>query len=292
MPRILELSSTATSLATAAWREGRELVDFGDHVETVARADNLPEIAFDEIRSLIGRAMDKFDGDRTRSDSWLGPRLHAALRLTRREAAHRGLWRHLAMVQLPHYVRWRFGAISDGTESDKIAPAERFHGDSAKHGLARLWWGAEQFRNGADYAPVEKAFLNQDLMNNLLKMDISHHRPTCQAAVRVLFPDKGEPLTGDHANSLSKAANAAATTLLIDALAPDGPLDPAERESWICETVDALKLAEDELPSGPPDPKVPEKSVLTMAELFATLVAEAPLRPSRRRRTVSPPEGF
>ena len=48
---------------------------------------------------------------------------------------------------------------------------DRWIGPIHKQALARLWWGAEIFRDGADYAPVERAFIRQDLINSYL------HRP-------------------------------------------------------------------------------------------------------------------
>jgi hypothetical protein len=279
---LAELASTATNLASLAWRAGSENVDFGEHQTQVERDAGLPELDLAAARQIIDEARRLHPDDRSGSDAWLAPRLHAALRLSRREAASRGLWRHLGMVVFPDYVRWRFGPGSSSTNKDEPPTPERFHGDPSKHSLGRLWWGAEQFRNGPDYAPVELAFSNQDLMNNLFRMDIGHHRPTCQAAVQVLFPPDGQPLSGDIANALSKAANLTATTLLIDALAPDEPLDAAARRVWMQTPIDPNVIIQ-RLPDGPEDPQAPAGSTAAMVQLFTRLVTFATLRPSRQR---------
>src|ERR1700712_2872433 len=51
------------------------------------------------------RAKGDWDDDRARSDRWLAPRVHFALRLTRFEASDKGTWQWLA-VRFPDYVRW------------------------------------------------------------------------------------------------------------------------------------------------------------------------------------------
>lgn len=68
------------------------------------------------VRDLIDDAMYKFRDDRpTNADAWLAPRLHAALRLTRREAADRRIWNYLALGVAPDYVVWRhLAAKSEG----------------------------------------------------------------------------------------------------------------------------------------------------------------------------------
>ncbi|MGY1792793.1 DUF6339 family protein [Geodermatophilus sp. SYSU D00525] len=288
MTSIRELSSPATALASAAWRAGGESVDFTPYQTSRPREDGMPDIDLAAVRQVVHHAMDEFTGRREQSDAWLAPRLHATLRLSRREAARPGLWRHLGLAVVPEYVRWRWGP-TDEDKGDPAAP-DRFHGPTYKHALGRLWWGAELFRNGSDYSPVEKAFGNQDLMNNFFRMDIAHHRPTTQAAVRVLFPEDGTKRGGREANALAKAVNAAATTLLVDALAADPGLDVDVRRSWMQESVDAL-LVIDRRPIGPDDPRVPEDSVRVMTELLEQLFKEAPVRGKHRADDAGQPSG-
>src|SRR4051812_275339 len=124
MANICELSSPATTLASEAWRAGRETVDFSRYQVASPREDGMPEIDLGAVRQVVDRAIDDF-GDRAgASDSWLAPRLHPALRLSRREASRPGLWRHLGLVALPHYVRWRWG--SESADKQKIAQPDRF----------------------------------------------------------------------------------------------------------------------------------------------------------------------
>src|SRR3712207_5044930 len=76
------------------------------------------------------------------SDTWLSPRLHSALRLTRAEAGDRGLWHWLAL-RYRSYVEYRW--TGDGGVN-----RDRWFGPVHKQALARLWWGAELFRDGDD----------------------------------------------------------------------------------------------------------------------------------------------
>jgi hypothetical protein len=209
-------------------------------------------------------------GKPTTSDAWFGPRLHSSLRLTRREAAHSGIWRWLALGPCASYVRWRWES-RDPT---------RFLGRADLHALARLWWMSELFRDGQDYAPAEKALAVQDVAQNLLRMNVAHHRPLCQGFLMVESRAmKGGQLNGREVNALAKAANCAATTIDYAAYAPDVALDADARAAWIAEEVDF----EDVLtkPIGPDDPAVPIESVDSMRGLLADLFVEAPVRGER-----------
>ena len=135
------------------------------------------------------------------------------------------------------------------------------------------------FRDGADYEPAAKALSNQDVVNNMFRTDTAHHRPTVQGAVRVLVPEGGSARSGREANALAKAINATATTVLLDAMAPDEPLDDAARMRWIEESRDYdPRLHFDDLPEGPDDPATPSESVTRMEALLTELLEEAPVR--------------
>lgn len=173
------------------------------------------------------------------------------------------------------YVRWRWGSAEENPPDpiDVAATLDRFVGAERKHAVARLWWMSELFRDGDDYVPVERAMRNADIPNYLFRLDLAHHRPTVQAAVKVL-----EGKTGREANALAKAINAAATTLQVDIIAPDDPLDPGTSELWVADDeIDVAKYF-DGLPKGPGDPAAPAESVERMTILLAELFSEAPVR--------------
>ncbi|WP_030238095.1 DUF6339 family protein [Streptomyces sp. NRRL S-350] len=212
----------------------------------------------------------------TQADAWLAPRLHAALRLTRREAADPGFWNYLALGVAPDYVVWRHLPEPKDDKVAKVA-AVRFRGPYHKQAFARLWWAAELFRDGADYGPVVTACGNQDILNTALRMSVINHRPTAQAIVRLVV--KGTITGGREANALAGAVNASAATLMYDVIAPDH----SERDSrplldWIDEAETARQVSRNALPTGPAEEPAPELSVSMLADYFADLFADAPVR--------------
>ncbi|MFG2302185.1 DUF6339 family protein [Actinacidiphila glaucinigra] len=211
----------------------------------------------------------------TQADAWLAPRLHAALRLTRREAADPGLWNYLALGVAPDYVIWRHLPEPKDGKVAKVA-AERFRGQYHKQAFARLWWAAELFRDGPHYDPVVTACGNQDMLNTALRMTVINHRPTAQAIVRLVA--KGVISTGREVNALVGAVNASAATLMYDVIAPD-----AERESrplldWIADAETARQVSRNALPTGPDEEAAPEISVSKLVDYFSDLFADAPVR--------------
>ena len=80
------------------------------NVEPFARAVDLAELdaALSEVRARTPAH------DAAAIDGLAAPMIHAALRLTRREAADLGVWRWLAVVHRPDFVRhrWEFRSWS------------------------------------------------------------------------------------------------------------------------------------------------------------------------------------
>ena len=275
MNSLMILNHNSTKLLTPGFRLGEESPDFQIY-EQSHRLDH--PVDLNAVRSVLDEVMSRFSNAQgTEADVWLAPRLHHCLRLTRREAAHRGMWRWLGGVFAPDYIRWRWGSPGESHEdTGTAAQVERFDGADYKHALARLWWMAELFRDGPDYGPVALALSNQDIPNYLFRLDVAHHRPTVQAAVRVL-----DGKIGREANALARALNAAASTLLIDVIGIDEPLDPESSLRWIKGDIDP-GLYLDELPPGPDDPPVDPEAVESMVELLEELLAEAPVRGRER----------
>ncbi|EKX65961.1 hypothetical protein STRIP9103_03416 [Streptomyces ipomoeae 91-03] len=225
------------------------------------------------VRQLLNEARRRYEDDRAAADSWLAPRLHATMRMTRREAANSGLWNFLALVVAPDYVLWRHKGF---TKEGERATADRFVGVHYKQTFARLWWAAEMFRDGDDYEPAVLACKVQDVLNTVLRYEIIDHRPTARAVVRLL--ERGLVRTGRDVNGLGTAINAAGSTLLYDVLAPDDGPDAEARRYWIAEAENAGPIPMDSLPDGPDDGRIPRTSVDVLVQRFEELFAEAPVR--------------
>jgi hypothetical protein len=249
-------------------------VDLAKVVEPLPEDD--PRWDVEPLRELVEDAIHEFRDNRTEADAWLAPRLHATLRLTRREAADRRLWNHLALAVAPDYVALRHPPAPSPSRSEpRINPA-RFKGPLDRQCFSRLWWVAEMFRNGKDYSPVEAACANQDLIHSALKRELIDHRPTAQALVRLL--SDGVATTGREIEGLMTAINAAGATLVYDVLAPDEPRDPEVLRRWVAGAESALPVPRRDLPAGPDEEPVPEESVVALTDYFADLFETAPVR--------------
>ncbi|MFJ9445079.1 DUF6339 family protein [Kitasatospora sp. NPDC101235] len=269
----------ATDFVTEGLLTGRENVPsikLNDATQPLPNDDRRGELR--PVRDLVEDAMAycRANGLKaTQADAWLAPRLHGALRLTRREAAEPGFWNYLALGVAPDYVVWRHLAEPKDGKPARVA-AERFRGSYHKQAFSRLWWAAELFRDGPDYGPVVTACGNQDILNTALRMSVINHRPTAQAIVRLV--EKGTVTGGREANALAGAVNASAATLMYDVIAPDTERESRPLLDWIDEAEDARQVSRNALPTGPEEERAPELSVSTLVDYFADLFADAPVR--------------
>ncbi|MBW9205377.1 hypothetical protein KV097_05415 [Mumia sp. zg.B17] len=238
-----------------------------------------PDRAIDvePLINVIDEGMRRFTERSEESDAWLAPRMHHVLRLTRREAARRGVWAWLAVVAAPQYVHWRFPGDSGATAVD------RFLGREDKNAVGRLWWGAELMRDGGDYGPVAVGFSMQDVPNTWMRLDAFHNRALVQASLEKLrLYNGGKMATSDQVNAVAKAVNTAARTILIDAVTIDVPLDSAATEAWLegSDGIDETTIY-DVVPDGPLEDAVSEACVTEFTRLLDEVVAEMPANQPR-----------
>ncbi|MEW1719489.1 DUF6339 family protein [Streptomyces sp. NPDC093109] len=268
----------AVKYISSGVRSGREdppYIELGRSV--VSLPDNDVRLRVEPVRDLIDDVLYLYRDDvRTRADAWLAPRLHAALRLTRREAADEGLWNHLALAVAPDYVVWRHLPTTGKDGLPPMVTASRFRGAHYTQAFSRLWWAAELFRNGPDYGPAVVACGNQDVLNTVLRLDVIDHRPTVQALIKLV--DQGVAYTGREVNALATVVNSAASTLFYDVLAADDDWYGDAMEEWIGGAEHAPPVSRRTLPEGPDDGKVPEEAVYALVERFHELFREAPVR--------------
>lgn len=274
------LEPQARGTLTPEFYKGEVALDFSKFQAPFVRqptpgAPDIPEqVDIEPLLAVVRRAMKS--NSSAESDRWLAPRVHATLRLYRREAADHRIWDYLALVALPEYVRWRFG------EKDS-APEFRFVGPDYRHALARLWWGAELTRNGADYSPTESAFTMQDIPHTWMRNDAFHHRPAVLAAIRLLSTmNGGKPATSDQQNALGQAFNLALTTTVLDEVAVNPAPDLAAIEDWLAEPVNETLMYE-QMPQGPAEPPVSKEAIAKVEELLGRLMP----RPSGKKMRIS-----
>jgi hypothetical protein len=238
----------------------------------------IPRWEAQQLRDLLDEAMRRHSASEavTGADAWLAPRLHHCLRLTRREASDEDLWNHLAMRVAPDYVFWRHGHDTDRERT--TVNRNRFLGAFHTQTFARLWWAAELFRDGYDYAPVKTACSNQDMLHTALRLEIVLHRPSAQAMIQMVR--NGSVRTGRQVNALAKAVNATAVTVELDALGPDDTdsMDMDTYRNWVLDAGSDALTPYDRLPDGPDDGKAPRSAVDSLTAFFEELFAETPVR--------------
>ena len=92
-------------------------------------------------------------------DARAAPLIHQALPLSRRAAADAGIWRFLAVVAHPDFIRHRYEYQSWATMRSRFWRAGLRHDSNT---FSRLWWIAELTQDGGDYSLTQRAFSCND----------------------------------------------------------------------------------------------------------------------------------
>lgn len=166
--------------------------------------------SLEQLDEVVDRARAEFPPHDTALDAWAAPRLHAALPLTRREAADPGIWRYLAVVYRPDFVRHRWENRSWSTMSRRFwSPGTR----PDSNAFARLWWIAELTRDGDDYDLTERVLRRQPLATNLFVRGLSSYRPVVATLVDAL-----EDAPSEVIEVTVRRMQKAAATLVVEAM--------------------------------------------------------------------------
>lgn len=274
MMSTLKLLAPASRAAlTPAFLKGEAGADVEKYVQDLDRV-----VSLKPLTDIVEEAMRRYAGAKPEdSDAWLASRVHATLRLTRREAADRRLWAYLAVVEFADYVRWRWPGKDDGT------PLERIVGSDVNQALSRLWWGAELVRDGDSYELVDVAFGAQDVPNTWFRLHAFHHRPAAIAAMRVVADLQGSREESGASvkrtskiNRLSTAFNTELTNLVLDAIAPHSGVEAAAVSEW-CKATPDETLIMDEPPAGPPEEPVDEQAIAAVEQELRRIAKAAKL---------------
>src|SRR5262249_22981210 len=124
-----------------------------------AHLEVLPEMAdVSLLEQLFQEGLRRYPDDDDLShnqlDAWLAPRVHYALRISRRTASQAGLWGWLAMTSGRNYVHHRWF-----DKDERLVRKWRYyHEDVLRNAISRLWWGAELSRDGSSYTMVPVVF--------------------------------------------------------------------------------------------------------------------------------------
>lgn len=147
-------------------------------------------------------------------DAVVASEVRKHLNLTPEQAAHDGLWRYLAVVEFPDFVRYRWpypaSRRSFKSARDKFLEGAR---DLYEHALVRLWWIAELTRDGNDYTLTKAALENQELANDVFDRGFARYPPAVRAVVDEL---SGEPST--IVSDTTTELNHALSTIRLESL--------------------------------------------------------------------------
>ena len=186
------------------------------------------------------------DAERNALDGWLAPRVHAAVRVSRRIASNEAFWRWLALEVAAPIVALRFG-------SREGVPRWRLVGGPLRNGLSRLWWGAEMTRDGPDYGLLPHVFARTRTAQFALELSYSQYRTAAVAFTRVAEGLDGGPRLSDaEMKALSTSVNARLSLRVLEAATSpslDGPRDGA----WWRAAPDVGTLVGPSGPTGPDD---------------------------------------
>jgi len=256
-----------------------------DVSEHEADVPSLSTVNIEPLIAMVDEAMRRDRNDPDKSDAWLAPRVHATLRLTRREAAERTIWYWLNVVAKPDYVRWRFGGER---AASRVVALDRFMGEDSKNALGRLWWAAELTRNGNNYSETVSILRSSRFFASWQSLDVMHHRTAALAVCRFAreFND-GKGITDSQSQRLAKALNLRLTTLALDAIVPTLAVDVYAIEEWRARRIDESKYLT-KLPEGPDEEPIATENINTIFDVLTALAEEIDLsefkREKRKRR--------
>ena len=174
---LARLKADAKELLTEEFLRGdtpQLKVDSSQYVEPIEQVVHLTAFT-----TCVDQAIAETKANSPNVDSWLAPRLHKSLPLRRREAADAGVWRYVAVVVRPQFVRHRWGGSPSMLFSHFWNVSARPRRED--NAFARLWWIAELTRDESGYARTEAAL--QSRFNMLFKSQLGHYGPAVRACI-------------------------------------------------------------------------------------------------------------
>lgn len=257
------LRKQAHALVTSETYGAPVKLNLDSYIEEFTAVDGRT-INIEPVIELIRVATHKFhDSDPPESDSWLAPRIHAALRLYRAEAADLAMWEYLTIcvTEIRDYMIWRW------TNKEGKISMERVWGALRRHALARLWWAAELTRNGPDYSDTIDVCRSQDAVNYLTDTLMFNNRPAAVAFARTVKDAMAKGGNAKDAVTIGKSLNHVLVTVVLDSLVPSSGTSTDDYKPWVDESVDQTLMYND-LPIGPNEPRIPEEHITTALNLM------------------------
>lgn len=222
------------------------------------------------FRALVEAVMAKqeFKSERSKSDGWLAPRIHNALRLTRREAARKEFWIGLIFQNLD-YLWWRF-EVSE----EKPVGLDRVLGSDSRLAFAQIWWAAELIVE-SNYSLVETAAKSSDLGMYFQPLNLLHSKPFAISISNKSF-DKSR--NHEFNINITKKFNFSINCFVRDDIAPSVAPDMNAIRRWRLEKPDLDSLLSDDLTATVPYRSTREDDLKEMQN-FVEFVANLNSKP-------------
>jgi len=219
------------------------------------------------IRRVLENGLERLDHEEleetTSLDQWLAPRIHSALRISRRLAGDMGFWSWL-VIEVGRTYTWRRWA-------EKNRPTMyRYTGDFKRNSLGRLWWFAEMSRNGPDYSPIEKVLRDASTAQYAMELRYSMYRPAV-----IAFGNTASRLDLGFADlkKLSKRANAYLSLKALEAIGLDQGENERDVEWWRDRPVVNDVIGDAEM-IGPQDGFASSSAIQSIEQWFESLTQE------------------
>lgn len=245
---------------------GAPFQDLANNVEKIE--DPSAPIDTDLVSSLMAHAVE-LDLSDSELDAWLAPRVHSAIRVSRRIAGDKGFWTWIAIRSCQPYLQKRF-ASDDGS-----VPKWRYTGPFQRNAVSRLWWGSEMARNGPDYSRVADTFRRVRTAQFALELKYSWYRPAVIAFVSVAEGLDGDSrLSDDDMSALSRHVNSYLSLTSLEGLAmQDSPADEVD-ETWWSSSTTLEELLNQERLRGPQDGYASGDAVAELVKWFRQLAVD------------------
>jgi hypothetical protein len=149
----------------------------------------------------------KYSRGDAKIDAALASEVRKHLGFTREQASHDGVWRYLAVVEFPDFVRCRWPYSDDSSERTFNSAREKFlrpASDLYGNALVRLWWMAELTRDGDNYSLTRVALEHQELANDVFDRGYARYPPAVRATVDELR-DASSSVVSDTTTKLNHA---------------------------------------------------------------------------------------
>jgi hypothetical protein len=180
-----------------------------DEYEQFLRGAEEP-ISLDAFRAAIEETISQTPQYKTTIDAIAAPRVHETLDISRRQAADRGIWRYLAVIEVPEFVRHRWKFNERNEMRARFMGSRRWDGNA----LSRLWWAAELTHDPeAGYEYTEQVFSTQHLARAIFDRRFSHYPRATKAFIDVFGDDNQETV-----EAAVKEFNSWLTTIRIEVL--------------------------------------------------------------------------